>query len=111
GDVVVVDGHEFPITRRVEDGFTVIKAGGQRYRVEVADGASGGTIEAQVDHRPFTFQIEGNLGGGASTARAARPARGRSTASGQKGAIVAPMAGTVLKHVAAVGDAVEAGAV
>ena len=115
GDVVVVDGHEFPVTVREESGYTLVNAGGVGYRVQLpptGERASG--MGVHVDYRPFSFEYEGRLGGGPAP-RVARqaPASGGGVASagaaGVKGGVRAQIAGRVLSIKVKLGDSVARG--
>jgi len=53
GNVVVVDGKEFPISQREEQGWVTVTAGGVAYRVQLpAEDARKSGMEVLVDHRP-----------------------------------------------------------
>ena len=111
GDVVLVDGHEYPVTVREESGHTLVNAGGVGYRVQLppaAERASG--MAVHVDYRPFTFEYEGRLGGG-SAPRASRPAAasGGVASAGVKGGVRAQIAGRVLSIKVKLGDTVARG--
>ncbi|MGH2631851.1 MAG: biotin/lipoyl-containing protein [Tepidiformaceae bacterium] len=113
GDVVVVDGHEFPVTVREEKGYTLVNSGGVGYRVQLppaGERASGMTVD--VDYRPFVVEYEGRLGGGPSP-RTPRPAGGAapSTAGSATvaGAVAAQIAGRVITVKVKVGDSVSRG--
>jgi biotin carboxyl carrier protein len=71
-------------------------------------------MSVQVDYRPYTFEYEGRLGGGAAP-RAPRASAGTSTAqaptAGQKGGVRAQIAGRILSIKVKPGDAVERGQV
>lgn len=114
GDSVVVDGQEFPVTIRNDGAHFTVNAGGIGYRVQLppaAERASG--MAVQVDYRPFTVEFEGRLGGGAAPARArsTAPAAAAAPAAAVKGAVVAPIAGKVLKVLVKQGAAVARGEV
>jgi biotin carboxyl carrier protein len=112
GDVVVVDGHEFPVTVREESGHTLVNAGGVGYRVQLppaGERASG--MDVHVDYRPFSFEYEGRLGGGPAP-RAARQAPAASAgpvSAGVKGGVRAQIAGRVLSIKVKLGDTVARG--
>ena len=80
GESVVVDGKEFPIKLRQEDGFVTVKAGDQQYRVHLpAEDQRQSGLTAQVDYRPVTVAWEGTLG--AAPVRAPRVTGGPATAA------------------------------
>lgn len=111
GDKVVVDGHEYPVKVREETGYAAVNAGGVAYRVQLpgaAERQSGMTVE--VDHRPFTFEYEGRLGGGPAPreTRSAAAAAGAPRAA-VKGAVTAQIAGRVLSIKVTAGQAVARG--
>jgi hypothetical protein len=67
GEAVVVDGNEYPVKVREENGYSTVTAGGVGYRVQLPPtDQRQSPLNAQVDYRPFTFEFEGRLGGGAS---------------------------------------------
>jgi biotin carboxyl carrier protein len=114
GDTVVVDGHDLPVSVQTVDGVTTVTAGGVRYRVELPpeDSRASG-MRVEVDHRPFSVEWEGSLGGGA-----ARPQRRAISDSGPalagggaavKGGVSAQIAGRVVALKVKVGDTVAAG--
>ncbi|MFQ5382693.1 MAG: acetyl-CoA carboxylase biotin carboxyl carrier protein subunit [Dehalococcoidia bacterium] len=112
GDIVVVDGHEFPVTVKDDGEHLTVTAGAAPYRVQLPpeeERASGMTVH--VDYRPFTFEYEGSPGG-----RSPAPARTAPAAAGAKpagpaakGAITAAIAGRVTRVLVKEGDTVEAG--
>ena len=111
GDTVVVDGHEFPIKLREDQGYTTVTAGGVAYRVQLpaeSDRQSGMAIA--VDYRPFTVEWEGRLGSGPA-ARDVKVASGGGTAprASAKGGIAAQIAGRVMSIKVKAGDAVKKG--
>jgi biotin carboxyl carrier protein len=110
GDVVVVDGHEYPVKIREDQGYLTVTAGGAPYRVQLppADQRETG-MGVQVDYRPFTVAWSGRLGGAAPReprAAASGPAVPR---AGAKGGISAQIAGRVIAVRVKPGDAVKAG--
>lgn len=112
GDKVVVDGHEIPVKVRDETGYAAVNAGGVAYRVQLpgaADRQSGMTVE--VDHRPFTFEYEGRLGGGPAPreARSSATAAGGGPKAAVKGAVTAQIAGRVLSIKVITGQSVARG--
>lgn len=112
GDKVVVDGHEYPVKVREESGHATVTAGGVAYRVQLppaAERQSGMTVE--VDHRPFTFEYEGRLGGGPAPreARASTAAGGGAPRAAVKGAVTAQIAGRVLSIKVSTGQTVARG--
>ena len=112
GETVVVDGHEFPVKVREEAGFTAVNAGGVNYRVQLpaADARESG-MQLAVDYRPFTFEFEGRLAGGAAPRerRPAGAAAASAPAASAKGGVTAQIAGRVLKVNVKAGDTVAAG--
>jgi biotin carboxyl carrier protein len=115
GDVVVVDGHEFPVNVREEKAYTTVTAGSVPYRIQLpAMGERQSGMTVQVDYRPYTFEYEGRLGGGAAP-RAPRATPGNPTpqaaTAGQKGGVRAQIAGRILSIKVKPGDAVERGQV
>ena len=115
GETVVVDGHEFPVKVREEAAHTTVNAGGVNYRVQLpaADARESG-MSVKVDYRPFTFEYEGRLAGGAAPAareRKAGPAAAAPAAAAAKGGVTAQIAGRVLRVNVKAGDKVAAGAV
>ena len=109
GDTVIVDGHEFAVTVERGDAFDTVTAGGAPYRVALPpQGERESGMAVEVDHRPFTLEWEGRLGGGPAR-RSAPPAGPRPLAASVAGGVTAPLSGRVLRVAAAAGDAVEAG--
>ena len=112
GDKVVVDGNEYEIKVREENGYATVHAGGVPYRVQLpaaADRVSG--MGVGVDYRSFVLEWEGRLGGGPAP-------RERSTVSAPasagskalvKGGVAAQIAGRVLRINVKVGDTVAKG--
>jgi glutaconyl-CoA/methylmalonyl-CoA decarboxylase subunit gamma len=111
GNVVVVDGKEFPITMREEQAWVTVTAGGVAYRVQLPpEGSRQSGMEVLVDHRPFTLEWEGRLGGGA----AREPRAAASVAAprpGVTGGVAAQIAGRILSLRVKQGDVVKQGAV
>ena len=114
GDTVVVDGEEFPITITRGDAYDTVRAGAVSYRVALPpEGERESGMAIEVDHRPFTLEYEGRLGGGP-----ARPAARASSAAGATaapaisnvpGGVAAQLSGKVLRVEVQAGDSVEAG--
>ena len=113
GDTVVVDGQEFPVKIARGDAYDTVTAGGVRYRVALppaGERESGMAIE--VDHRPFTLEYEGRLGGGPARPAPRTAGAGASAPaprSNVPGGVAAQLSGKVLRVEIKVGDAVEAG--
>lgn len=112
GDKVVVDGHEYPVKVREEQGYATVHAGGVPYRVQLpptGERQSGMTVE--VDYRPFRVEYEGRLGGGPAPREARTPAAGGGGAprAAVKGAVTAQIAGRVLAIKVSVGQTVARG--
>ena len=109
GDVVVVDGHSFPVKVREEQGFTLVKAGDVSYRVLLpAAGERQSGMAIQVDYRPFTVEWEGRLSG-APAPREPRPAGVAATPAARaavKGGVTAQIAGRVISIKVSVGTKV-----
>ncbi len=112
GDNVVVDGHEYPVSVKIEAGVTTVSAGDVRYRVQLPpEDARASGMEVQVDYRPFTFDYEGRLSGGAAP-RERKTAAAASTSSGAafvKGGVTAQIAGRVITVKVKTGDTVAKG--
>jgi biotin carboxyl carrier protein len=112
GDTVVVDGHDFPISVKSEAGVTTVTSGGVPYRVQLpaADARESGMV-VQVDYRPFTFEYEGRLAGGAAPRerKAAAPSSAGAGAAFVKGGVTAQIAGRVITVKVKVGDTVAKG--
>ncbi len=112
GDTVVVDGHEFAVTVARGDAYDTVTAGGAAWRVALppeGERESGMTVE--VDHRPFTLEWEGRLGGGPAR-RSAKPASARpapAAGANAAGGVAAQLSGRVLRVAVAAGETVEAG--
>ncbi len=111
GETVVVDGHEFPIKLREDQGYTTVTAGGVGYRVQLppeAERQSGMAIA--VGYRPFTVEWEGHLGSGPAP-RETKPAQasGAAPGPGARGGITAQIAGRVMSIKVKAGDAVKKG--
>ncbi len=112
GDTVVVDGEEFPVTIARGEAYDTVTAGAVSYRVALPpEGERESGMSIEVDHRPFTLEYEGRLGGGparpapkAASAAAAAPA-----ISNVPGGVPAQLSGKVLRVAVQPGDAVEAG--
>ncbi len=113
GDTVVVDGEEFPVTIARGDAYDTVTAGSVSYRVALpSEDARESGMAVEVDHRPFTLEYEGRLGGGPArpTPRAASAAAGGAPAvSNVPGGVAAQLSGKVLRIEVQAGDAVEAG--
>lgn len=114
GDIVMVDGHSFHVSVRDDGAYRTVNAGGVQYRVELPPpGERVSGMQVRVDHRPFTLEFEGRLGGGPAPRQARAAAEGPTGAAGPraavKGGVAAPIAGKVIRIVAAVGAAVSAG--
>ncbi len=114
GDAVIVDGHEFPVSVREEEGHTLVNAGGVPYRVQLppaAERASGMTV--QVDYRPVTIEYSGRLGSGSTAAprthRPGVPASASTPAANVRGGIRAAIAGRILAVRVKVGESVARG--
>ena len=111
GQTVLVDGHEFPVKVREEQGYTAVNAGGVNYRVQLPpiDARASG-MQVSVDYRPFTFEYDARLSGGPAL-RAHRPAAAGASAprANVKGGVTAQIAGRVLKVLVKVGDTVAEG--
>lgn len=111
GQTVLVDGHEFPVKVREEQGYTAVNAGGVNYRVQLpaADARQSG-MQVSVDYRPFTFDYDAHLSGGPAP-RAHRVATAGAPAppANVKGGVTAQIAGRVLKVNVKVGDPVSEG--
>ena len=112
GETVVVDGHEFAVTVERGEAYDTVTAGGVGYRVALPpEGERESGMAVEVDHRPFTLEWEGRLGGGPAR-RAAKPVSARSApASGGNvaGGVAAQLSGRVLRVAVAAGETVEAG--
>ena len=113
GETVVVDGEEFPVTIARGDAYDTVTAGAVSYRVALPpEDARESGMAIEVDHRPFTLEYEGRLGGGParSTARASSAAAGGAPAvSNVPGGVAAQLSGKVLRIEVQAGDAVESG--
>ncbi|OAI42440.1 hypothetical protein AYO38_11465 [bacterium SCGC AG-212-C10] len=114
GETVVVDGREFPITLREEQGFTTVTAGDTadaKYRVQLPpEGQRDSGLAVQVDYRPYTVTWEGSVGG--APVRAARATSASASAApkaGVKGGVAAQIAGRITSIKVKVGDAVKQG--
>ena len=112
GDKVLVDGHEYAISVREENGYATVKAGDVPYRVQLppaADRASG--MRVQVDYRPFTVEYDGRLTSGPAP-RARRASESASVAGGAasvKGGVTAQIAGRIISIKVQVGQSVAKG--
>jgi biotin carboxyl carrier protein len=115
GNVVVVDGHDFPVSQATIDGIPTVTAGGVRYRVQLPpEEARASGMEVEVDYRSFTVEWEGNLGGSAArTAQRRAISDGASTggpsSAAVKGGVAAQIAGRIVSVKVKVGDSVAAG--
>ena len=113
GDTVVVDGQEFPVKIARGDAYDTVTAGSVSYRVALPpEGERESGMAIEVDHRPFTLEFEGRLGGGPARPRArasGAAATAAPTRSNVPGGIAAQLSGKVLRVEVKVGDAVEAG--
>ena len=113
GNVVVVDGQEFPIKIRDDGDHLTVQAGDAPYRVQLPpEGERQSGMAVQVDYRPFTYEYSGSLGGPAPAPRRAAAPRAAAPKSGgpaAKGALTARIAGRVTRIIASVGDSVKAG--
>lgn len=114
GNVVVVDGKEFPVTQREDPGWITVNAGGIAYRVQLPpEGSRESGMQVHVDHRPFTVEWEGRLGGGPAPRepRAVASPGGAPARAGVTGGVAAQIAGRILSLRVKQGEAVEQGAV
>lgn len=112
GDKVIVDGHEFAVTVREEAAHATVNAGGVPYRVQLPAAPSRQSgMEVHVDYRPFTFEYEGRLGGGAAPRERKAVEAGSAPGAGAvvKGGVSAQIAGRVLSVKVKVGDSVARG--
>lgn len=114
GDTVVVDGEEFPVTIARGDAYDTVTAGTVSYRVALpAEDARESGMAIEVDHRPFTLEYEGRLGGGPARptpkASSAAAGGGAPAVSNVPGGVAAQLSGKVLRIEVQAGDAVEAG--
>jgi len=111
GETVVVDGHDFPIKLREDQGYTTVTANGVGYRVQlpIESGRQSGMAIA-VDYRPFTVEWDGRMGSG-PVPRAAKPSSGGAQAAGAsaKGGVAALIAGRVMSIKVKAGEAVKRG--
>ena len=110
GEIVVVDGNEFPIKQREDAGYVTVTSGGVGYRVQLppeAERVSG--MQVHVDYRPFTVEIEGRLGAGPAPREARSAPVVAAPRAGVKGGVSAAIAGRVLKLKVAKGDTVAQG--
>ena len=111
GEIVVVDGNEFPIRQREDADYVTVTSGGVGYRVQLppeAERVSG--MQVHVDYRPFTVEIEGRFGAGPAPREArSAPAATAAPRAGVKGGVSAAIAGRVLKIKVAKGDTVAQG--
>ena len=110
GQTVLVDGHEFPVKVREEQGYTAVTAGGVNYRVQLptAEARESG-MQVSVDYRPFTFVYDRLSGGPAPRQPRASTAGAPAQRANVKGGVTAQIAGRVLKVNVKVGDAVTEG--
>ena len=110
GDTVVVDGQEFPVKIARGDAYDTVTAGGVSYRVALPpEGEREPGMAIEVDHRPFTLEFEGRLGGGPARPPARASGAAAPAPSNVPGGIAAQLSGKVLRVEVKVGDAVEAG--
>jgi glutaconyl-CoA/methylmalonyl-CoA decarboxylase subunit gamma len=111
GNVVVVDGHEFPVKVRDDFGYHTVSAGGVQYRVALPpEGARNSGMTVEVDHRPMVMEYDGALGAGSARPKAAaRGGASRAPRAGVTGGVAAQIAGRVITVRVKVGDAVKAG--
>ncbi|MDE2933123.1 MAG: biotin/lipoyl-binding protein [Chloroflexota bacterium] len=112
GETVVVDGEEFPVTIARGDAYDTVTAGAVSYRVSLpAEDARESGMAIEVDHRPFTLEYEGRLGGGPArpTPKASSAAPSAPAVSNVPGGVAAQLSGKVLRIEVQAGDAVEAG--
>ncbi len=112
GDTVVVDGQEFPVKIARGDAYDTVTAGGVSYRVALPpEGERQSGMAIEVDHRPFTIEYEGRLGGGPArpAPRTAGAGASAPAPSNVPGGVAAQLSGKVLRVEIKVGDAVEAG--
>ncbi|MGI8926503.1 MAG: biotin/lipoyl-containing protein [Tepidiformaceae bacterium] len=110
GDVVVVDGHEYPVRLRDDGpGQLTVTAGGVPYRVQLppaSERASGMTV--QVDYRPITLEYEGQMSAGPLT-HAHGPGTPVARPAAAMGAVTAQIAGRILSVRVKAGDSVKRG--
>ena len=110
GQTVLVDGHEFPVKVREEQGYTAVNAGGVNYRVQLpAAEARESGMQISVDYRPFTFVYDRLSGGPAPRAPRQASVGASAPRANVKGGVTAQIAGRVLKVNVKVGDAVSEG--
>lgn len=110
GNVVIVDGTEYPITLREDGAYVTVNAGGVAYRIALPPaGERSGDMSIEVDHRPMNVVIEGSLGGRQAAQPTASPARGATSRSTSPGAVPAQIAGRIISIRIKVGDPVKTG--
>ena len=111
-ETVTVDGQEFAVSVERGEAYDTVTVGGIAYRVALPpEGERESGMAIEVDHRPFTLQYEGWLGGGPARPRA-KPASASAAApppASVAGGVPAQLSGKVLRIEVGPGDTVEAG--
>jgi len=111
GDVVAVDGHEYPVKIKDDGEHLTVTAGGVPYRVQLPpeeERQSG--MALMVDYRPLTIAYEGHMGV-TPTPKAPpphQPEAGKKRAA-VKGGVAAQIAGRIIRVLVKPGDAVKQG--
>jgi biotin carboxyl carrier protein len=110
GQTVVVDGHEYPVKLREDNGYTTVTAGTVPYRVNLppAEGRHG-SIQVLIDYRPFTLEVEGRLGGGPPPREPRAIAAAPAPRAGVKGGVAAQIAGRIISVKVKPGQAIAQG--
>lgn len=117
GETVLVDGQEFPIKKRDEQGYVTVWAGGVPYRIQApGEGERESGMEIQVDYRPFTVTYDASPVAGAARRQAPSQRAGSAGAApaaraAVPGGVAAAMTGRITSVKVKAGDTVARGAV
>lgn len=112
GETVLVDGQEFPIRKRDEQGYVTVWAAGVPYRIQLPpEGARESGMRVHVDYRPFTVTFDSPPAAGRRPPPAPRGPVAAATRAAVPGGVAAAMTGRITSVKVKAGDAVTRGQV